>query len=137
MNLKKWSVVINLFSIASVSFASGKPILKPKVPPGGYVIFLNDKYETLKVKKKNNRIFSENCAQDCAAEKALLVKKPFPKPVHSAMQNPAAQYCGAVGGKNLLAVNERGGEENFCRFNDNTFVNSWDLFYSRFPKEAQ
>ncbi|KHD88728.1 MAG: hypothetical protein OM95_08000 [Bdellovibrio sp. ArHS] len=126
------AILILSVLLTSYSYAS-KPA-KPKLKPGQYAVFMNETYRVVESVTKDQLVISKNCGSSCLAINALKKKEALPRAPHSAMQNPAAQYCKAVGGTNLIAINSNGAEENLCTFSDNSFVNSWDLFYKRFPK---
>ena len=110
-------------------------IAKPKLKDGEIAIFFNSKYSVIRIKELNGLKFDEATISRPSSDaiKATKTKLSFPSAPHSAMQNPAAQYCSEHGGQNLIAISSSGGEVNYCRFKDRSLINSWDLFYKHFP----
>ena len=53
------------------------------------------------------------------------------------LNNLAAIYCEAIHGRNLLAMDSKNNEYNFCRFGDGSMVNSWSLYYKHFPRNIK
>lgn len=101
------------------------------------LISVDDKYKLFETVKKDGATVSATCAQKCSAVTALQAKKKnFPKAPHPSLQHPAAVYCKELGGKNLIAKNKTGGDQDVCYFADASFVDSWQLFYKHYPKES-
>jgi putative hemolysin len=128
-------LAIFLAAFSSTVFAKEDFAKKPKVPADALAIFVDDSYKLIKFKKIDGLLISENCRKkNCLALEATLKKNPFPAAVQTGLLNPAALYCASVGGINIIAINDKSHEENVCHFKDKSYINSWDLFYSRFPK---
>ncbi|XGC80998.1 DUF333 domain-containing protein [Bdellovibrio bacteriovorus] len=132
--------VITLITLALLLNSGNALAAHPKKPTNlkadEIAVFLDEKYTVVKTKTLNGIVVDEKCAsqKNCEAKNALNTKKEFPSAPHPAMQNPAAHYCTSYGAKNLVAVSPTGGEVNFCRFKDGSYINSWNLFYKHFPK---
>ncbi|MNK92137.1 hypothetical protein D3C87_1122550 [compost metagenome] len=100
----------------------------PKLEKDQYAIFLNEKYEVFKTEKQDGLEFKQGCLKDknCQALKASQGKTTTA--AKSQSFHPAASFCKARGGKNLVATNNLRDEFNFCQFSDGSMVTSWSLY---------
>lgn len=101
--------------------------------------FNNDKYELMKIKTFQKANLNEACFKagkpNC---KAWTVFNGSPKERTKSKTplagNPAANYCWDVGAKNRILKAQNNDEYDFCVFDDNSMIDSWDLYYKHFPK---
>lgn len=110
----------------------------PPLAKDEYAIFIVDKYIKFKTKKFKNLEFDLSCFKSAKPDcEALKFSEVTPKNLmlkRESMNNMGAIFCEAVHGRNLLALDNKKNEYNFCRFHDGSMVNSWSLYYSHFPK---
>lgn len=118
-----------------------KPAAVPqKIAENQFAIYNpeTDKYDFIVSDKLEGSVFSDNCKnKKCEAYLALQRKVvDLSEAPHPTMFNPAAILCKDLGGVNLIALNSKKAEENFCKFKDASYVNSWDLYYKKFPSKV-
>lgn len=106
----------------------------PKIGAHEYAVFVETKYEKFTTEKYGTLEYSTGCikTKGCLAFLAGQDKSQ-PKYKTENLFHPAAQFCEARGGKNLIAINNKKEEFNFCRFKDNSMVNSWALYHQLNP----
>lgn len=123
------------------TFAENKEVKKtvrnfpapPAVKKGEYALFLEDKYITFKTQKWNKYEFDTSCFKankkkpECMAYEYTQVKNKNYQLPDPSMNNAAAFICSKRNGKNLLALDFKKNEIDFCRFPDGSMVNSWNL----------
>lgn len=111
----------------------------PKIAPGEYALFLDDKYILFTTQKVDSLEIDSACAKTKPPKcQAFLAKddhaKALPAP-HPQLNHPAALNCQGKGGQNLIALNSQKKEYDFCRFKDNSMVESWSLYFREHPAE--
>ena len=139
-------LVIN-FLILPFAFAQTetKPMGKPNFPPvpklnaGEYAVFVEKSYQVFKTKTVSDleydlACFSKGTTPTCEAANAAAITTP-PKYKRENLFHPAALFCEARGGRNLIAIDSKHDEYNFCRFKDNSMVNSWAMYLKHNPKK--
>lgn len=138
-------IVLLPFAFAQTG-SEPKPMAQPNFPQvpalkaGEYAVFVDKGYEIFKTKEVNELEFDTSCFKvgktpSCEAAKAAAVTTP-PKYATENMFHPAALYCEARGGKNLIALDHKKDEYNFCRFKDKSMVNSWAMYLKHNPKKT-
>lgn len=79
-----------------------------------------------------NKKVTKNCVKGgrpkCLAWEALSREKIVIKKNIRLIGHPAARLCDQIGATNLLLLDSKGIEFDYCFFKDNTAVNSWDLY---------
>lgn len=109
----------------------------PKLKEGEYAIAQDEKYVVVRFKKFADLELSENCFKksqpSCLAYSAKDKNMPSAPMPHPAMNNLAALYCKGQGGENLIGLDLKNREYNFCKFSDGTYVSSWDLYFKVNP----
>jgi len=112
---------------------SSSIISPPKLKSDEYAVFYNDSYQIFKTTKIEQLEFSTNCLKnkklDCEAYRLSQLKNVKIKLKDPQMQNWGALYCEAIHGRNLIALDQKGNQSNFCRFEDGSLVNSWSLYF--------
>lgn len=124
------------------TLAEERKYAQPKFPPvpkmksHEYAVFVENKYQVFSTEKYDDLEYTVGCIKnrDCQASKAAQDKS-APKYKTENLFHPAAQFCEARGGKNLIALNDKKEEFNFCRFPDNSMVNSWSMYLKHNPKK--
>ncbi len=105
----------------------------PKLKTGEYALFLNDKYTIFKTQKTDGLELDLSCYKKNKPEcQAFAVSKNRIEDVQikkTAMNNMAALHCAKVSGQNVIAIDSRQNEKDFCRFSDNSMVSSWSLYF--------
>lgn len=101
--------------------------------------FNNDKYEQRKIKTYQKANLNEACFKagkpSCKAWTVYMAKAKTPTKNPTPLAgNPAALYCWDVGAKNRILKAQNGDQSDFCVFDDNSMIDSWDLYYKHFPK---
>ncbi len=140
-----------LFLVILLSFQSfsvdiknknGKPVLRPTAPPlksGEYALFLDDKYIIFKTKKTDDLELDLSCYKknkntpDCMAFIYAKMKAENVETPNPAMNNMAAFHCAKLNGRNLLAIDSKRNETDFCRFHDKSMVSSWSMYFRHYP----
>lgn len=112
----------------------------PKFKDDEYAIFIEDAYQVFKTKKFEKLELSESCFKSakpkCQAYEFAQIKPKDLSIKAPGMNNKSAIHCEAVGGRNLLALDNKNNQYNFCRFADGSMVNSWSMNYKHFPQNA-
>jgi len=110
----------------------------PKFKDGEYAIFIEDVYKIFKTKKFEKLEISESCFKNdkphCEAYEFSKIKPKDLSVKVPGLNNTSAIHCEAVGGRNLLALDNKNNQYNFCRFSDGSMVNSWSMNYKHFPQ---
>ena len=110
----------------------------PKFKDDEYAIFIEDAYQVFKTKKIEKLELSESCFKTskpkCEAYEFAQIKPKDLSIKAPGMNNKSAIHCEAVGGRNLLALDNKNNQYNFCRFSDGSMVNSWSMNYKHFPQ---
>ncbi len=110
----------------------------PKIKDDEYAIFIEDSYLIFKTKKFEALELSEICFKSskpkCEAYEFAQIKPKDLSIKVPGMNNKSAIHCEAVGGRNLLALDNKNNQYNFCRFSDGSLVNSWSMNYKHFPQ---
>ena len=111
----------------------------PPLANDEYAIFIEDKYIKFKTKKFQDLELDLSCFKGkgpkCEAYEFSQIKPKSLIMKNEAFNNMAAIFCEAVHGRNLLALDRKRNEYNFCRFHDDSMVNSWSLYYKHFPQK--
>lgn len=111
----------------------------PKLKAGEYALFLDDKYTVFKTQKSDNLEFDLSCFKknakkpDCMALTYAKMKAENVETPHPSMNNMAAFHCTKMKGKNLIAIDAKHNEKDFCRFADNSMVSSWSMYLKHNP----
>lgn len=110
----------------------------PKFKDDEYAIFIEDSYKVFKTKKYEKLELTEGCFKGtkpkCEAYEFSQIKPKDLSIKAPGMNNKSAIHCEAVGGRNLLALDNKNNQYNFCRFADGSMVNSWSMNYKHFPQ---
>lgn len=110
----------------------------PQFNDDEYAIFIEDAYQIFKTKKFETLELSESCFKTkkpkCEAYEFAQIKPKDLSIKAPGMNNKSAIHCEAVGGRNLLALDNKNNQYNFCRFADGSMVNSWSMNYKHFPQ---
>lgn len=109
----------------------------PKLNSDEYAVFIDESYKIFKTKTFEKLELSENCFKktkpDCIAF-AVSQSKPGPvKITTEGATNLAAINCANVGGKNLIGMNAKRDQFNFCRFEDGSMITSWSMYFKYNP----
>ena len=130
-------------NVASGDFASVKTsdfATPPQFKNDEYALFLDDSYKIFKTKKFDRLELSEGCFKKakpaCLALEFSQIKPRKLELKAPGMNNMSAIHCEEVGGRNLLALDNKNNHYNFCRFNDGSMVNSWSMHYKHFPNKS-
>ena len=109
----------------------------PKLNSDEYAIFIDQSYKIFKTKTFEKLELSENCFKktkpDCIA---FSVSQSKPGPVKITTEgatNLAAINCANLGGKNLIGMNSKRDQFNFCRFEDGSMITSWSMYFKYNP----
>ncbi|MBO9666713.1 MAG: DUF333 domain-containing protein [Bdellovibrio sp.] len=98
----------------------------------------NDKYELVKITEVQKTRVTSNCIKNgkpsCKAW-SIFLGKPFKVSAQKVplLGNPAAHYCWDVGAKNRILKADNNEQTDYCVFDDNSMIDSWDLYYKHFP----
>jgi len=127
------------------AFAKPAPAPEPEKPPikvpdlkkDEYALFSDGKYHIFKIAifenlKLNSECVTKGPTPTCKAYLASKAPLPVEKPAFNG--NPASELCSELKGTNLIAFNYEKKQYNYCQFDDSSVVNSWSLFYKRYPK---
>lgn len=110
---------------------------KPSLKNGEYAIFIEDQYKIFKTKKFEEIDLTDECLKSgkpkCQAYEFAQIKPKNLSVKYPGFNNFSAIHCDAVGGKNLLALDDKNNHYNFCRFGDGSMANSWSMYYKHFP----
>ena len=102
-----------------------------------YAIFLDDSYKIFKTKNFEYLELTDSCFKkskpSCMAYEFSQIKPKKLEMKAPGVNNMSAIHCEEVGGRNLLALDNRHNQYNFCRFDDGSMVNSWSMHYKHFP----
>lgn len=147
MKFKITMIFLLTFLILPFTFAQTepKPMAKPNFPEvpklkaGEYAVFVEKAYIVFKTKEVNALEYDMSCFKaganpTCEAATAANDKAET-KSKRENNFHPAALFCEARGGKNLIAFDHKKDEYNFCRFKDNSMVNSWAMYLKHNPKK--
>lgn len=114
-------------------------VQSPQLKTDEYSLFLDDKYRVFKTQKSDNLEFDLSCFKknpkkpDCMAFTYAKMKAENVETPHPAMNNMAAFHCTKMKGKNLIAIDAKHNEKDFCRFADNSMVSSWSMYLKHNP----
>ena len=145
--IKKESESLKLESASAAKGAKStlglKSDLAVKVPPlknDEYAIFVNNTYEVFKTQNFEQLEIDRRCFKNGKPKcEAYLFSQMKPASINSPdhyIANLGAAHCHAVYGMNLIALDSKRNQYNFCRFKDGSMVNSWSLYFKRNPAEA-
>ena len=111
----------------------------PKLQKGEYAIFIEKNYQIFRTTEVNKLEFDNSCfkAGKTPTCEAALAANNKSEPVYKTQNlfHPAANFCEARGGRNLIALDYKRDEYNFCRFKDNSMVNSWAMYNKHNPQK--
>ena len=129
-----WKILISLLALqspyAQAVEATGKqkPVIADtsSLQNNELMYYTDGKYITVKIKELNEVKFDAKCFKSeknlkCDAYSAF--KNQHPKKLTG--DNLGSSYCKAVGGRNLIALNQKRAEYNLCEFKDKSFFISW------------
>lgn len=109
----------------------------PQFKDDEYAIFIDDNYKIFKTKNFEKFELIDTCFKknkpNCLAYKFAQIKPKNLQIEHEGFDNLAAIHCEKIGGKNLIALDNKKNHYNFCKFNDGSLVNSWSMHYKHFP----
>lgn len=112
-----------------------KPTAFPKISPGEYAIYIDGRYEVFKTKTFENLELDLKCFKSgtpkCEAYSFSQMKPTSSDLEKNKIVNFAAAHCHAIYGVNLVALDHKKNEFNFCRFKDGSMVNSWSVFIKK------
>lgn len=112
----------------------------PSFKDDEYAIFIDESYQVFKTKKFEKLELSASCFKGskphCQAYEFAQIKPKDLSIKVPGLNNKSAIHCEAVGGRNLLALDNRNNQYNFCRFSDGSMVNSWSMNYKHFPQNV-
>lgn len=113
-------------------------VAAPKLKADQYALFLEDKYIIFKTKKTDGleldlSCYKKNNTADCMALTYAKMKAENVESPHPAMNNMAAFHCVKMNGRNLLALDHKHNEIDFCRFPDKSMVSSWSMYLRHHP----
>nr|BFD57967.1 hypothetical protein CKG001_00740 [Bdellovibrio sp. CKG001] len=96
-------------------------------------------YKPLQVIEKDGVTISKSCLKSgkmkCQAWDAVLNKKALtPTPGVGVVGNPAARYCHDYNANNLIVLDAKKNEYDYCVFSDGSMIDSWSLYYKHFKK---
>ncbi len=136
------------FFIFQKTFAENKKNLQgskseflspPALKADEYAIFLDESYQVFKTKKFQGLELSEDCVKNnkpkCLAFEFAQIKPKNLTVKYEGYNNFAAIHCASVNGKNLIALDSKNNQYNFCQFSDKSLVNSWSMYYKSFPNK--
>lgn len=95
----------------------------------------NGKYESIQVIKYQ----TFNITSDCAKNKCLALEATKKKVVTKVSRvpllgNPASTYCKSAGGVSRILIGQDKKQYDYCMFQDESMIDSWDLYYKHNPK---
>ncbi len=139
--MKFLNMLCTLFVSVQIFAAETNKVIQhpvvPKLKPDEYALFLDDRYIIFKTKKTDELELDLSCYKknkpDCLAYAMSKKKIENVQIEHPAMNNMAALNCAKAEGRNLLAIDSRHNEKDFCRFSDNSMVSSWSLYLKNNP----
>jgi putative hemolysin len=141
--MSKTTLIIFIFSISINTFAAETAKQKfpspPAVKENEITVFIEDKYKIFQIKKENEVVFTKDCLdkkKTCLAYQATEKAIPLPGPKAPGLGMPAADYCDAKGGRNLIAFDNKRDEVNYCFFKDGTAVGSWSMYFKHYPAKV-
>ena len=112
----------------------------PQIKDDEYAIFIEDAYQVFKTKNFEKLELSESCFKNakpkCEAYEFAQIKPKDLSIKVPGLNNKSAIHCEAIGGRNLLALDNKNNQYNFCRFGDGSMVNSWSMNYKHFPQNV-
>jgi hypothetical protein len=86
----------------------------------------------IKIIKHEGFRISQTCVKalsvKCDAWSALQNKRGFERKDIGTIGNPAASYCASYKAKNIIFINSKKQEFDYCYFSDNSVVDAWDLY---------
>ncbi len=128
-------------SAAATSAKKGEFAVPPSFKDDEYAIFLEESYKIFKTKKFEKLELTESCFKKSAKPKCMAYEFSQIRPKKLEMKAPgmnnmSAIHCDEVGGRNLLALDNKNNQYNFCRFDDGSMVNSWSMHYKFFPTKS-
>lgn len=96
-------------------------------------------YKPIQVIEKDGVTISKDCLKSgkmkCQAWDAVLNKKALtPTPGVGVVGNPAARYCHDYNANNLIVLDAKKNEYDYCVFSDGSMIDSWSLYYKHFRK---
>jgi putative hemolysin len=117
---------------------SGRPQV-PKLKSDEYALFLQEKYIIFKTQKTDELELDMSCytkndqKPDCMAFTYAKMKAENIDSPNSGMNNMAAFHCAKMNGRNLLSIDQKNNEKDFCRFPDDSMVSSWSMYLRHHP----
>ena len=126
---------------ATASIKKTEFAVPPQFKDDEYAIFLDESYKIFKTKKFEKLELTEACFAKSARPKCMAYEFAQIRPKKLEMKAPglnnmSAIHCDEVGGRNLLALDNKNNQYNFCRFDDGSMVNSWSMHYKFFPAKT-
>mgnify|MGYP001602787328 FL=1 len=137
-NVLRSKVLIILFflltsNLHAKNLKNEKSIEVPRLKEGEYAIFLNDTYKVFKTKRFEELEIEVSCFKKnkprCKAFDFSKIKPKEIKSTQASMNNFAAIHCADISGRNLIALDSKRNEYNFCYFKDGSMANSWSIYF--------
>ncbi len=125
-----------IFIFLSLANAAPHPAV-PALKSDEYAVFTDEAYKIFKTKKYEEFELDMSCFKkakpDCVAYTMAQVKPKKPVFKHESINNIAAIHCADISGKNLIALDSKKREYNFCLFKDGSMLNSWSAYFKYNP----
>lgn len=83
--------------------------------------------------KKDGFLVSQECERNCAAINATKAKPT--NALEFAGGNPAAVNCSNHNATSVVLRDQKGNQNSFCKFDDGSMIDAWDLYYQFNPKD--
>ncbi|MCE3010320.1 MAG: DUF333 domain-containing protein [Proteobacteria bacterium] len=85
--------------------------------------------------KKDPKGFVGKTIPQCQALVKAMEKPPEDfKP--GSLPHPATAYCKSKGGKELILIDSENRQYDFCRFDDESMVDAWSMYFHHFPPQT-
>lgn len=127
---------VMLFAYSSV-FAKEKYNFS-SLKPHQFVVFDGKKYSPFDTFDYKGLKVNSKCGTNAKVNPKCLAlaatKTDLPDKNSNFNGSPASELCTTLKGVNIIAFDNTGGEQNFCKFSDDSLINSWTMYYHYFPK---
>lgn len=103
-----------------------------------FKMYDGDRYVEVNIQQQGKLRLTSDCfkgkAPKCDAFTASTKKVVAREPQNSTHGHPAVRYCHDKGGFARILISADNKQYDYCRFNDGSMVDSWDLYYNDFRK---
>lgn len=106
--------------------------------PTAFKMYEGDKYIEVNIQQQGKLRLTKDCFKGktpkCDALAASGKKVLAREPQGTSYGHPAVRYCHDKGGYARILIAADNKQYDYCRFNDGSMVDSWDLYYNDFRK---